>query len=83
VLGSGTCGLVLGTGDKDLVLKVSRYGRMAHLLEKVAVLQMLSKDPRDDAVGRSNVISLGHFGMVPAKLCGVELPGVTLFHHEE
>jgi hypothetical protein len=78
VLGSGTYGQVLGFDKPDLVLKVSRYGRMAHLLDEVAVLQMLSKNRHDDEVGRSNVISLGEFGMVPAKFCGVELPGATL-----
>jgi hypothetical protein len=78
VLGSGTYGQVLGTGTADLVLKVSRYGRMAHLLDEVAVLQMLSKDRHDDEVGRSNVISLVKFGVFPAKYCGVELPGAIL-----
>ena len=51
---------------------------MAHLLDEVAILQVLSKERRDDEVGRSNVISLGQFGMVPAKLCGVEMPGAAL-----
>jgi hypothetical protein len=78
VLGSGTYGQVLGTGKNDSVLKVSRYGRMAHLLDEVAVLQMLMKDYRVDEVGRSNVIYLKGFGMVPADLCGVKLPGAIL-----
>jgi hypothetical protein len=77
VLGSGTYGQVLGNGKIDSVLKVSRYGQMAHLLDEVAVLQMLSKG-RHDEVGRDNVISLKRFGMVSAMFCGVEMPGAIL-----
>jgi hypothetical protein len=78
VLGSGTYGQVLWTGTTNLVLKVSRYGRISHLVAEVAVLQMLSKDRSVDEVGQSNVISLVQFGMFPAKYCGVEMPGATL-----
>lgn len=63
LLGNGTYGTVLATEDKNMVLKLSRYGRAAYLLDELAALQVLGAKKQGSS-GSCNVTSLKGFGMV-------------------